>query len=979
MASKYAMETVFSLIDQVSRPLDKIGIKGKSVSKKLQKDFVAAQKRLDNFGKAIVKWGKRAALAAAAVATAWAGMGVRNALQLTDTMARIGHAANLTGPPLEKMQQDLMDVSNRAGFAVNEIARLANESISSGVAAEGAANFAAVVAQTGTITQSSSDKIIHSLTTVMSAYGKTADEAARVSGMMINASRLGRTSFEDMSKGMRYVIPAAAAVGVSTEDVFASITALTSHGLETRDAMRSMGKAFSAIKRPSREAAELADRLGLDFSQAALESKGFAGVMEDIQRATGGNARALEILFGNEQTARSIGILATTGADSFSEALDAMSSSLNTVDDEFARVTDTPTERWRRAVNRIQNAGVNLGKAILPVVERVIARISDIADRISGADFSQYTGVIDTIFRKIERLVGAFVNIIRIAWQFRGVIIAIVGAMLLYRAALMTAALYVKLFAIRSAIAKAYTFANTLALKGKAAALGTLEKKTLAYNVTSKAFVVAEKAKATAIGITTGKITARTVVMKVAAVASKAAAVAAGVWTVAQKALNIALTANPIGVIIMAVAGLITLIVLLVRHIGRFVNAIRNGSEKAMFALQVLLGPIGLVISMVQELRSNWDNIREVLGGAGIIDGIKRIGTSIREFIQPAIDWLVGAWNRVKETVSGFFRNIGNAIKNFFTPVINWITGIWNAVSNAVVGVFKRIWDAVSTFLEPIFTWISNTWQKIVSFFKDSALIRAIKVIGGTLLSGLLAPIQGLLEILSHIPGLGHLAGRGANKIQELRDNLRGTNRAEVETEATKAIDELGSAPVDVMRTTQDANIPDLSFLDGGLGQNDRSRIRGVVDASGGSPFIPNRVIGGAGTTTTSAQPRQPTVSVQEAIKNATANVTSVLQEILAATNKAAANMEAPTTFNFPFPAMLQQHIDAGRTERERADADNPRNIAPVTSGERTAYSLRETRETLGIEVMAAQGTEARIVKAPRSPNIKVTHSGSNV
>jgi len=393
----------------------------------------------------------------------------------------------------------------------------------------------------------------------------------------------------------------------------------------------------------------------------------------------------------------------------------------------------------------------------------------------------------------------------------------------------------------------------------------------------------------------------------------------------------------------------------------------------------ILLGPIGLVISMVRELASNWENIREALSGAGIIDGIKRIGASIREFIQPAIDRLIGAWNRVKETVSGFFRNIVNKIKNFFTPVVNWITGIWNTVSNAVVGVFKRMRDAVSTFLEPIFMWISNTWQKIVSFFKDSALIRAIKAIGGTLLSGLLAPIQGLLEILSHIPGLGHLAGRGASKIEELRNNLRGTSRAEVETETTRAIEELGNAPAAVMRATQEVNTPDLSFLDNWDNRNERSRIRGVVDVSGGSPFIPNRVIGGSGAVTANAPPRQPTVSVQEAIKTASAGVTSVLREILAATNRVAVALEAPVTLNFPMPSVPQRHFDAGRLERERADADNPRNIAPITSGERAAYSLRETRETLGIEVTAAQGTEARIVKAPRSPNIQVIHSGSNV
>ena len=227
MASKYAIETVFQLIDKVSRPLDKIGIKSKDVNKKLQKDFTAAQKHLDKLGKGILKWGKRAALAVAGAVAAWATIGFKNALELTDTMAKISSTAQITGPPLEKLQKDLTAVASEAGFAVGELASIASTAVSSGIAAEASANFAGVVAKTAKITGTSSDAIVDSLTTVLNAYGMSADESARVSGIMITAQRMSKTSFEEMSAGMKNVIPSAAALGIATEDVFASITALT--------------------------------------------------------------------------------------------------------------------------------------------------------------------------------------------------------------------------------------------------------------------------------------------------------------------------------------------------------------------------------------------------------------------------------------------------------------------------------------------------------------------------------------------------------------------------------------------------------------------------------------------------------------------------------------------------------------------------------------------------------------------------------
>jgi phage-related protein len=132
----------------------------------------------------------------------------------------------------------------------------------------------------------------------------------------------------------------------------------------------------------------------------------------------------------------------------------------------------------------------------------------------------------------------------------------------------------------------------------------------------------------------------------------------------------------------------------------------------------------------------------------------------------------LNVWNTIKNAVSGFFGYIVNAIKSFFVPAIS-----------AIGNFFKNIFNAVYNFIKPALDFITEKWQQIVKPFKGRAIINAIKVIGGTLLSGILAPIQGLLEILSYIPGLGHLAGKGAEKIQEFRNFLKGVDGATVTAE----------------------------------------------------------------------------------------------------------------------------------------------------------------------------------------------------
>jgi hypothetical protein len=92
--------------------------------------------------------------------------------------------------------------------------------------------------------------------------------------------------------------------------------------------------------------------------------------------------------------------------------------------------------------------------------------------------------------------------------------------------------------------------------------------------------------------------------------------------TSAQWAWNAALTANPIGLTIAAIGVLI----------GFIVAVIVKWNEWGA-AVSIFMGPLGMVISLVQSLRRNWDMITEAFTKGGIIAGIKAIGRTILDAI----------------------------------------------------------------------------------------------------------------------------------------------------------------------------------------------------------------------------------------------------------------------------------------------------------------------------------------------------------
>lgn len=85
--------------------------------------------------------------------------------------------------------------------------------------------------------------------------------------------------------------------------------------------------------------------------------------------------------------------------------------------------------------------------------------------------------------------------------------------------------------------------------------------------------------------------------------------------TIAQWNLNAALTANPIGAIIMLVVALVAAVVVIIKKWDDW------GA-----ALSLFMGPLGWVISLVQSFRKHWDSITDAFTKGGIVAGIKRIG-----------------------------------------------------------------------------------------------------------------------------------------------------------------------------------------------------------------------------------------------------------------------------------------------------------------------------------------------------------------
>jgi TP901 family phage tail tape measure protein len=193
--------------------------------------------------------------------------------------------------------------------------------------------------------------------------------------------------------------------------------------------------------------------------------------------------------------------------------------------------------------------------------------------------------------------------------------------------------------------------------------------KVLAFFAAWKAILLLTRAGLVAYNVALGIYNAVTgtaaVYTNAQTIAMNAQAIAARVVTAAQWAWNIAMSANPIGLIIIGVAALIGLITIIVRKWNDW------GA-----ALSVFLGPIGLVLSAIMSIRRNWDMIVSSFQEGGILGGIKAIGKVLFDAILQPVQQIVSLIGKItgaqwakdaSASIEAFRKGMGVNVE----PVIN--------------------------------------------------------------------------------------------------------------------------------------------------------------------------------------------------------------------------------------------------------------------------------------------------------------------
>ena len=250
-------------------------------------------------------------------------------------------------------------------------------------------------------------------------------------------------------------------------------------------------------------------------------------------------------------------------------------------------------------------------------------------------------------------------------------------------------------------------------------------------------------AVATAIGAVSAAIVIANAAYKAYLIVTKAVAIASKAWAAAQWVLNAALSANPIGLIVIAIAALVAAFVVAWKRSETFRNLVIGTWNAIKAAASAVWGAIVKVIEVA------WKGIK--LYVTTYVKVVRTVVTTAWNVIRTVT---VTAWNTIKRAlqvawtaISGVVRSQVAAVRTIVTGAWNAVravtTGVWNAVKNSITTAVNNIVRAVTTLKGKVTGAISGAigWLKSAGSDVIRGFISGITSMGGSIISAIKSTI----------------------------------------------------------------------------------------------------------------------------------------------------------------------------------------------------------------------------------------------
>lgn len=290
-------------------------------------------------------------------------------MEFETAMAKVGTIADESQKPLGDMRNEILALSSETGKSVGELAEATYQAISASVATESAVDFVGTANKLAVGGFSDTTTAVDILTTAINAYGMSADDASKISDVLITTQNLGKTSVAQLGASMGMVIPLAAAYNMNLEDLAASYALLTANGTQTAQATTYVKAALNELGSTSSVVGStLKKKTGKTFAELMAEGNSLGDVLQVLADSVDGDTTAFNNMWSSSEAGVGMLSILNSGTSKYNSLVQSMEGSTGAATAAFDKMSATGEFAQQRFQNATENLKIAIGDELAPVL-----------------------------------------------------------------------------------------------------------------------------------------------------------------------------------------------------------------------------------------------------------------------------------------------------------------------------------------------------------------------------------------------------------------------------------------------------------------------------------------------------------------------------------------------------------------------------------------------------------------------------------
>jgi TP901 family phage tail tape measure protein len=351
-----------------------------------------AQSQMQRLGSTLQKTGRSlehtGIRMSAAITASLVGLGFAAGKAFVDFDTAFTKIAALVGVPADELavlRQQVLDLGPQVAQSPLDLANALYFVTSSGFAASEAMDVVVASAKAAATGMGTTALVADLVTTVLNAYGHENISAAQATDILTAAIREGKAEPEEMAAALSKSIANASLLGVSFDEVAASIATLSLAGIPAAEAGTALNQMFSNMIKPTDKAKETLDQYGLSMEQLRdlLRTGGPIAVIRLLSETFGDNEEAMASVFGNIRALRFVNSVLALSQDQVNKVFKATANSAGDLNDAFEVTQKSAGFKLKAAMSQLSEILIQLGAVLIPMVVLALQFLMPILTRLA--------------------------------------------------------------------------------------------------------------------------------------------------------------------------------------------------------------------------------------------------------------------------------------------------------------------------------------------------------------------------------------------------------------------------------------------------------------------------------------------------------------------------------------------------------------------------------------------------------------------